>query len=289
MLAPGAHIEDGAHLGEGCSVGHGALLERGVTVGSRVVVESGARLLSGAQVEDDVYIGHNAVLANRRYPSAGERRFEHQGPVLRRGASIGANATILPGVTIGRGSVVGAGAVVSRDVPPHAIVTGNPARLQGYVGSPLTRTRAEAAMIGADALPSLAVKGAVLYRQKLVKDVRGNLTVGEAGEGLPFVPRRYFIVTDVPNARVRGEHAHRTLEQFLVCVRGRCSVIVDDGAQREEVLLDRSDVGLYVPPMVWAVQYKYSQDAMLLVLASAEYDPDDYIRDYDEFLSALSR
>lgn len=289
MFAPGAHIEDGAMLGEGCSVGHGVLVESGVAVGNRVVICAGARLLAGARVDDDVYIGHNAVLANRRLPAAVARQYEIEGPTLRAGSSIGANATVLPGVTIGRGAIVGAGAVVSRHVPPHAIVAGNPARLQGYVGSAVTRTRAEAAAIDADVLPSLSVKGVALHRQNLVKDVRGNLTAGEAGNGLPFTPRRYFIIADVPNARVRGEHAHRTLEQFLVCVRGRCSVIVDDGVQREEVLLDRPDVGLHVPPMVWAVQYKYSLDAMLLVLASAEYDPGDYIRDYDEFLAALSR
>ena len=93
----------------------------------------------------------------------------------------------------------------------------------------------------------------------------------------------------MPSKEVRGEHAHRRLHQFLVCVKGSCSVVVDDGKAREELFLDRADVGLYVPPMIWTTQYKYSQDAVLLVLASAAYDPDDYIRDYDEFLQAVKK
>ena len=133
------------------------------------------------------------------------------------------------------------------------------------------------------------MKGAALYRLKLVRDVRGNLRVGEIGNGLPFVARRFFVIGDVPSARIRGEHAHRKLKQFLVCLRGRCTVIVDDGRRREEVVLDTPDVGIYLPPMVWAVQHKYTPDAIVLVLASAKYDPRDYIRDYDEFLRAVRR
>jgi dTDP-4-dehydrorhamnose 3,5-epimerase-like enzyme len=94
-------------------------------------------------------------------------------------------------------------------------------------------------------------------------------------------------VYDVPGKDVRGEHAHRECTQFLVCVRGSVSVVVDDGRASEEIVLNGPDTGLLVPPMVWAVQYRYTPDAMLLVLASHEYDPDDYIRDYDQFLSLV--
>jgi dTDP-4-dehydrorhamnose 3,5-epimerase-like enzyme len=84
---------------------------------------------------------------------------------------------------------------------------------------------------------------------------------------------------------VRGEHAHRTLSQFLVCVRGSCTVRLLDGGGSDEVVLDRPDLGLSVPPMIWTTQYKYSTDAVLLVLASDVYREDDYIRDLDEFLA----
>jgi UDP-2-acetamido-3-amino-2,3-dideoxy-glucuronate N-acetyltransferase len=91
----------------------------------------------------------------------------------------------------------------------------------------------------------------------------------------------------VPTAHVRGEHAHRRCHQFLTCVKGAVAVIVDNGACREEIVLDHPNLGLYVPPMVWAIQYRYSADAVLLVFASEYYDADDYIRDYDHFLELV--
>jgi dTDP-4-dehydrorhamnose 3,5-epimerase-like enzyme len=93
-------------------------------------------------------------------------------------------------------------------------------------------------------------------------------------------------VFDVPSSDVRGEHAHRKLHQFLVCVKGSCSLVVDDGNNREEIVLDSPSIGVHVPPMIWGVQYKYSPDAVLLVLASDTYDQNDYIRNYDDYLNA---
>jgi dTDP-4-dehydrorhamnose 3,5-epimerase-like enzyme len=108
--------------------------------------------------------------------------------------------------------------------------------------------------------------------------------VGEFDKHLPFVPKRYFVVFDVPSKDVRGEHAHKTLHEFLVCVHGSLSIVLDDGNKRREVQLNSPTVGLHIPPLVWGIQYRFSSDAVLLVLASEPYDPDDYIRDYDEFL-----
>lgn len=118
-----------------------------------------------------------------------------------------------------------------------------------------------------------------------VVDARGNLTAGEFDRHIPFAAKRYFIVYQVPLVEVRGEHAHRACHQFLVCVRGSMSVLGDDGQRREEFVLDRPNVGFYMPPMTWGTQYKYSPDAVLLVFASHYYDAGDYIRDYDEFLA----
>ena len=117
--------------------------------------------------------------------------------------------------------------------------------------------------------------------------MRGNLSFAEYGQFLPFVTKRYFLVFDVPSKEIRGEHAHKTLHQFLVCVKGSVSVVVDDGKKREEFLLDSIDMGIYIPPMVWGIQYKYSKDAILMVLASDLYDESDYIRNYDNFLKEL--
>ncbi|MDE1326597.1 FdtA/QdtA family cupin domain-containing protein [Vibrio aestuarianus] len=121
----------------------------------------------------------------------------------------------------------------------------------------------------------------------MIHDLRGNLTVGEFGKNIPFVPKRFFSVFGVPNKEVRGEHAHKECEQFLLCLKGSCHVVVDDGNQRQEFILDEPNKGIYLPSMVWGVQYKYSVDAVLMVFASDHYDSDDYIRDYSEFLMAV--
>jgi dTDP-4-dehydrorhamnose 3,5-epimerase-like enzyme len=102
---------------------------------------------------------------------------------------------------------------------------------------------------------------------------------------VPFEVKRYFLVFDVASEHIRGEHAHRTLQQFLVCVAGRCHVVTDDGTSRHEVVLDSPAKGVHIPPMVWATEYKFTRDAVLLVLASEYYDPGDYIRDYGDFVA----
>ena len=133
----------------------------------------------------------------------------------------------------------------------------------------------------------LATRGAVLHRLPEITDLNGSLSFAEIGKGLPFVPQRYFLVYGVPTKDVRGQHAHHTLHEFLVCVRGSCAVVVDDGSLREEVTLDSPTIGLHKEPKVWISHYKYSPDAILLVLASKPYDAADYIRDYDEFLASV--
>ena len=135
---------------------------------------------------------------------------------------------------------------------------------------------------------SLATVSSVrLVELPIITDPRGSLSFAEYGDHLPFIPRRYFVVFDVPAGKVRGAHAHRTTEQFLVCVKGSVSIIVDDGRNSEEVVLNSPAAGLYIPPNVWATQQNYSTDAVLLVLSSSVYDPEEYIREYREFKSNL--
>lgn len=136
---------------------------------------------------------------------------------------------------------------------------------------------------------SLGVGGAKLYLLAILRGERGGLSFAEIGQNLPFLPQRYFLIFDVPGEEIRGEHAHRQCEQFLVCVKGRCAVVVDDGQSRAEVLLNRPNLGLYLPPMVWGTQSNYSPDAVLLVLASRPYEAQDYIRNYEEFLREVKR
>jgi dTDP-4-dehydrorhamnose 3,5-epimerase-like enzyme len=189
--------------------------------------------------------------------------------------------------------MVGAGAVVVHSVPSNAIVVGNPARIVGYTNhdqrdriQPLNLSAQRA---NAGEISPTSVAGVAVHRLLRVQDIRGELCVGEFERNVPFKPLRYFMVFDVPSKEVRGEHAHRSCHQFLACVRGSVAVIVDDGKQREELLLDKPEIGLHLPPMIWGIQYKYSEDAVLLVFASEYYDSSEYIRSYDEFLDLAGR
>lgn len=130
--------------------------------------------------------------------------------------------------------------------------------------------------------------GACLYQLPRIADARGNLSFGELGQSLPFPAARYFLVFGVPSREVRGEHAHRATHQFLIVTHGSCSVRLFDGDHSEEVTLDRPDLGLHVPPMIWTTEYKYSPDAVLLVLASDIYREADYIRDAEEYRALIS-
>jgi acetyltransferase-like isoleucine patch superfamily enzyme/dTDP-4-dehydrorhamnose 3,5-epimerase-like enzyme len=283
-----AHILPGAVIGRDCNICDHVFIEGTVQVGDRVTIKPGVQLWIGVTLEDDVFVGPNATFTNDRFPRSKDYPAERPRTLVRRRASIGANATILAGTVIGSNAMVGAGAVVTRDVPPNAIVAGNPARIVSYVDSqaraPLRTTPVSSAAAG-----RLAVAGVRLLDLPVVTDIRGTLSFGQYDTHLPFLPRRYFVVYDVPGKEVRGEHAHRALHQVLVCLRGSLAVMLDDGTSRDEVLLDGPQLGLYVPPMVWTSQFRYSSDAMLLVLASDVYDADDYIRSYDDFLAAGRR
>jgi acetyltransferase-like isoleucine patch superfamily enzyme len=123
-----AHVLPGAVIGKDCNVCDGVFIENDVVVGDRVTIKCGVQLWDGLRVEDDVFIGPNATFTNDRFPRSRVRPTHFLKTIIRQGASIGANATILPGIEIGRGSMVGAGAVVTRDVAPYSLVLGNPAR-----------------------------------------------------------------------------------------------------------------------------------------------------------------
>ncbi len=136
---------------------------------------------------------------------------------------------------------------------------------------------------------SLGVGATRLIGLREISAENGSLVVGEVPGSLPFVVRRFFALYGIPAGEARGTHAHRECEQFLVCLRGSVTALVDDGATRREIVLDRPDVGLYMPPLTWGTQSEYSADALLLVFASHEYDAADYIEDYQEFLALSGR
>lgn len=280
-----AHVLPGARIGVDCNICDHVFIENDVVIGDRVTIKCGVQIWDGLRIEDDVFIGPNATFTNDLFPRSKQHPEEYTKTVLCKGASIGANATILAGLTIGLNAMVGAGAVVTRDVPPNAIVVGNPAVVKGYVNT--DNQQAPVALKSTGATES-SVAGVRFYNLPLIKDMRGNLSFAECGQYLPFVPKRYFLVFDVPSKEIRGEHAHKEAHQYLVCVRGSCSVVVDNGTQRQEFLLNSPATGLYIPPMIWGVQYKYSSDAVLMVLASDVYSAEDYIRNYDVYLQAVT-
>lgn len=282
-----AHVLPGAKIGTDCNICDGVFIENDVVVGDRVTIKCGVQLWDGVTLEDDVFVGPNATFTNDPFPRSRQHPESFVRTTVRHGASIGANATILPGLTIGANAMVGAGSVVTRDVPQNATVVGNPARITGYGPTGQRPSAVAPSRLANGELRPLIVSGAKLYSLPLIEDLRGALMFGEFEKNLPFQPKRFFTVFDVPSREVRGEHAHRELHEFLVCLRGNCSVALDDGHNRDEVVLDTPTVGIHVPPGLWRVHYKYSPDAILLALCSDVYKADDYIRDYDEFITLV--
>jgi acetyltransferase-like isoleucine patch superfamily enzyme len=272
-----------AAIGQNCMLHEHVVLLGAITLEDDVRVHSGAQLLGRVRVEQGASVGAGAVLGSD---------LDGGGPtgeiVVRRFASVGPNVTVLPGVVIGRRAVVEAGSVVTQSVPANAIVTGNPATIVSYVDSgqdQAARDLIVPAETAAD-MTATKVRTVTLHRLTWARDLRGSLMAAEFA-GLPFPPRRIFTVYDVPSESVRGAHAHRVCSQFLICLAGGLSCLVDDGSAREEVRLASPDLGLHIPPMIWGTQWRYSRDAVLLVLASHPYDAADYIRDYEEFLQEL--
>lgn len=281
-----AHILPGAIIGDACNICDHTFVENDVQIGNRVTIKCGVYLWDGIILEDDVFVGPNATFTNDKFPRSKQHIERYPETRICRGASIGANATVLPGLRVGEKAMVGAGAVVTRDVPASAIVIGNPARIVGYVDTLSKSSTVSGSSASAEESLVADVK---LIRLNHVKDMRGDLCVSEWYEDLPFIPRRVFMVYNVPDSRVRGEHAHKECQEFLVCVKGSMAIVVDDGVNREEYALDQPWVGIYLPPKVWRIQYKYSRDAVSVVLASHEYDPADYVRNYEEFLTLRQR
>jgi UDP-2-acetamido-3-amino-2,3-dideoxy-glucuronate N-acetyltransferase len=278
-------ILPGARIGNDCNICTYCFIENDVLIGDRVTIKSGVQLWDGLRVGNDVFIGPNVSFGNDRFPRSKKPPEKFLETRIEDGASIGSGAVVLPGLTIGRNVMVGAGAVVTRSVPPNAIVTGNPGRITGYVDAKNPAVHALSGPAKGEVEEENSyVQGVKIFHMPRVEDIRGNLSVGEISKFLPFEVDRYFLVFDVPSIETRGEHAHKACHQFLICVKGKCAMVVDDGRSRQEIGLDRPDFGLYLPPMVWGVQYRFSPDAVLLVFASHPYDPDDYVRNYEQFL-----
>ena len=127
-----------------------------------------------------------------------------------------------------------------------------------------------------------------LLRFRQNTDPRGSLVALEAGSDIPFEIKRVFFIYNADEDAVRGSHAHGKMQEVIICLRGSCALTVDDGRKRQTFTLDRSDEGIYLSANIWREIHDFSPDALLLALASEHYDPYDYIRDYSEFLKAVT-
>lgn len=119
-------------------------------------------------------------------------------------------------------------------------------------------------------------------------DDRGQLIALEESKEIPFAIKRVYYMYDTGEGVRRGFHSHRTLEQLLICIHGSCKILLDDGIEKRDILLDEPYEGIYVGPDIWREMYDFSADAVLLVLASQLYNEDDYIRDYEQFIRLVT-
>lgn len=116
---------------------------------------------------------------------------------------------------------------------------------------------------------------------------KGNLSFIEGGIHIPFAIKRTYLIYDVPGGQVRGGHAYRNLEEFIMALSGSFDVVLDDGKEKNTYSLNRSYYGLYVPKKIWRSMENFSTNALCMTLASTPYDEHDYIRDYDNFKKAI--
>jgi len=277
-------ILSNAKIGSDCNICSHVFIENQVIIGNRVTIKAGVQLWDGINLEDDVFVGPNVSFSNDKFPRSKNRENLLLETIVRKGASISAGAIILPGLEIGENAMIGAGAVVTENVPANAIVKGNPARISGYVNSDdISSIDKNNIYANTKSSFKINVKDIKLIKLKIFSDIRGNLAVANINEEIPFPPKRYFMIYGVPSKETRGEYALKSTKQFIVCARGSCTIMVDDGINRQDVTLSSPEYGLFIPPMTWGTQYKYSDDALLCVFASEDYNNSEYIRKYSEF------
>ena len=229
---------------------------------------------NGVKIEQGVQIGSHSVIGENSHSDILENE---PATVLAEYSRIGSHVVVESGLHIGRNSRILSGSIVRQNVPAYSIVSGQPAKIIGYVDSKLEMAPA---IVRSEDSPNT-------MQFINVEDLRGNLTAIEFLQDLPFIPKRLFFVYGVGSDKIRGEHAHYECEQILIAVSGSISVSLDNGVDKSIVTLSSRGKGLYIPRLTWSAQYGFSDDAILLVLASEKYDDADYIRRYSEFVNVV--
>ena len=269
-----------AKIGKNCNINCFVFIENHVSIGDNVTIKSGVQLWDGTEIGNNVFIGPNSTFTNDKYPRSKINRKNDLKTIVCDNVSIGANATILPGIIINENALIGAGSVVTKNIPKDAVVAGNPAKIINY------RNRIN------DKREKLHNSNRFSKDPKFInipfyEDIRGSLSVVEIMKECPFNIKRVFWTYDVPSKKIRGEHSHKICSQFLICVKGSLVVDTYQGEIKKTFRLDSPNVGLLIPPRIWSLQHEYTKDAVLLVFASELYDENDYIRSYSEYLKSL--
>jgi UDP-2-acetamido-3-amino-2,3-dideoxy-glucuronate N-acetyltransferase len=276
-----------ATIGKNCNICSHVFIENDVIISNNVTIKSGVQIWDRIRIEDNVFIGPNVTFTNDLYPRSKIQSLSKELTIIKAGASIGANATILPGIVVGRNAMIGAGAVVTHDVPDNVLVLGSPAKIAKYLdddGSFHYRDNQNPANY-------LSKEDGPSYEKSIfsVTDIRGTISILDLINDFPFDVKRLFWVYDVPAIETRGEHAHYSCHQFLICLSGELELTLDDGNNIKTIKLNSKSKGIHIPPMIWACQTNFSKDAVLFVLASEEYKSEDYIRSYSKFLNTVKK
>jgi acetyltransferase-like isoleucine patch superfamily enzyme len=274
-----AHVLSGATVGADCNICDHVFIENDVVIGARVTIKSGVQVWDGVRLEDDVFVGPNATFTNDRYPRSKIRPPKFLETTVRRGASIGANATILPGITIGEQALVAAGSVVTHDVSARVLVQGNPARPSSFLDAkPIEASALDPANQQCELMP-----GVELRRLSCAVDRGGSLVTADLARDVPFVPRSYFALVDTPDGALRLDHARIRCIQLMVLLSGAVTAQVDNARERSAVRLAAPGEAILMPPGTWGGLLGFAPATALAVFASEPDDAADFICDYREF------
>jgi UDP-2-acetamido-3-amino-2,3-dideoxy-glucuronate N-acetyltransferase len=274
-----AHVLPGASVGADCNICDHVLIENDVLIGDRVTIKSGVQVWDGVRLEDDVFVGPNATFTNDLYPRSKVRPPKFLNTTVRRGASIGANATILPGITIGEGALVAAGSVVTHDVSARVLVQGNPARPASFLDAKLI----EAGTSHGAQQPSELMLGVELRRLSCATDRGGSLVATDLAREVPFVPRSFFALVETPEGALRSDHARIRCVQLMVLLSGEVTALVDNARERSAIRVSAPGNAILIPPGTWGGLLGFAPGTAVAVFASEPDDAADFIRDYGEF------
>ena len=280
-----AHVLSGAVIGSECNICDHVFIENDVVIGDKVTIKCGVQLWDGVRLGDEVFVGPNATFANDRYPRSKVYPSEYLKTHVLRGASIGANATILPGLTIGEGSLVAAGSVVTRDVPAKILVQGNPARPSVFLDADLVDVGARDDWEA----PIAILPGVEVWRPPGILERSEALTSIELARNIPFVVQHFCTLTDVPSGMLAGGYAYTRCAQFIVLFSGAVTALVDNARERRAVRLSVPGMTIFMPPGTWGGYLAFAAGTMLGVFYSEPYDSADRIPDYRMFLDRYGR